>query len=70
MEASASRYPHEKLTPAFHTYELVPDESVWLSLDVRQRGLGGASCGPDTLPQYRIGSGRYRLAYEVSLETS
>ena len=31
------------------------------------RGLGTASCGPDTLPQYRVGAGTYVLSYEVSL---
>ncbi len=68
IEASASHYPHEILTPAFHTYEVTPDASTWLSLDVMQRGLGGASCGPDTLPQYRIGPGRYELSYELECE--
>ncbi|MFT7218548.1 MAG: beta-galactosidase [Candidatus Azotimanducaceae bacterium] len=65
IEASASHYPHELLTPAYHTYEITPDDNCWLSLDVRQRGLGGASCGPDTLPQYRLGAGRYALSYQL-----
>ena len=69
IEASASHYPHEILTPAFHTYEVSPDASTWLSLDVMQRGLGGASCGPDTLPEYRIGPGRYQLCYQMNPET-
>lgn len=65
VEASASHYPHEVLTPAFHTYEVSPDDATWVCLDVMQRGVGGASCGPDTLPQYRLAAGRYRLDYEV-----
>lgn len=69
IEASASHYPHEILTPAFHTYEITPHPSTWLSLDTRQRGLGGASCGPDTLPGYRIGPGRYELSYEMTVNT-
>ena len=69
IEASASHYPHETLTPAFHTYEVSPHASTWLSLDVMQRGLGGASCGPDTLPEYRIGPGDYQLCYQMELET-
>ena len=69
IEASASHYPHEILTPAFHTYEITPHPSAWLSLDARQRGLGGASCGPDTLPAYRIGPGRYELSYEMTVKT-
>ena len=63
LQASASRYPDEILTPAFHTYELAPDNNVWLCLDTAQRGVGGASCGPDVLPQYRPGPGVYQFRY-------
>lgn len=69
IEASASHYPHETLTPAFHTYEVSAHPSSWLSLDVGQRGLGGASCGPDTLPQYRIGPGRYEFSYQLEVNS-
>jgi beta-galactosidase len=68
IEASASHYPHEILTPAFHTYELVPDPNTWLCLDVSQRGVGGASCGPDTLDKYRIHTGKYKLEYSLGLQ--
>ena len=67
MEASASHYPHELLTGAFHTYEVTPDNHVWLCLDAMQRGVGGASCGPDTLPQYHVAPGHYELAYLLSI---
>lgn len=63
LDANASRYSIEQLTSARHTFELEPEPLVHLHLDARQRGLGGRSCGPDTLPQYRIGPGRYELAY-------
>ncbi|MCB1691887.1 MAG: DUF4981 domain-containing protein [Pseudomonadales bacterium] len=65
IEASATHYPAEILTPALHTYEVAPAAQTWLCLDVMQRGLGGASCGPDTLPQYRLGSGVFSLHYTV-----
>ncbi len=68
IEASASHYPHEILTPAFHTYELAADDRCWLCLDVMQRGVGGASCGPDTLPQYRLDRGQYQLAYTLGVQ--
>jgi len=67
LEASASHYPHEVLTGAFHTYEIAPDPCTWLCLDVMQRGVGGASCGPDTLAQYRTVAGRHELAYTVQV---
>ncbi|MDA0977395.1 MAG: DUF4981 domain-containing protein, partial [Proteobacteria bacterium] len=53
LEASASHYPHEILTGAWHTYEVSPRSETYVCLDAAQRGLGGASCGPDTLPVYR-----------------
>ena len=65
MEASATRYPQEQLLPAFHTYELSPSAEVTICLDVMQRGVGGASCGPDTLPQYRLGYGEFELTYDL-----
>ncbi len=33
---------------------LVPSEDVMLNLDVRQTGLGGASCGPGPMAKYRF----------------
>jgi beta-galactosidase len=29
-------------------------------IDAAHRGLGTASCGPDTLPEYRLAPGTYR----------
>ncbi len=36
-----------------------------VNLDVAQRGLGTASCGPDTLERYRIGPGDYALDFDI-----
>ena len=33
---------------------LVPGEEVFVNLDVRQTGLGGASCGPEPMAKYRF----------------
>ena len=33
-----------------------------------QRGVGGASCGPDTLPQYQIGHGAFDLTYDLLIK--
>jgi hypothetical protein len=54
LEVSAHHYTTENLTRAQHTNELVWRQSITLNVDQRQRGLGGASCGPDTLPEYEI----------------
>jgi len=33
---------------------LVPRGDVYVNLDVRQTGLGGASCGPAPMAKYRF----------------
>ena len=54
LEVSAHHYSTENLTRARHTNELVYRDEITLNVDHKQRGLGGASCGPDTLAQYEI----------------
>jgi beta-galactosidase len=54
MEISAHHYRIEDFARASHTCDLTRREEITLNLDHRQRGLGGASCGPDTLPAYEI----------------
>lgn len=49
-----------------HRAPLVPRAEVYLNIDARQTGLGGASCGPNPLWKYRFDpakpvSWRYRL---------
>ena len=39
----------QALEKARHTVDLVPDDRVWLTMDVAQHALGTAACGP--LPQ-------------------
>jgi len=34
-------------------------------IDWHQMGLGGASCGPATLPQYQIGPGVYTFGFTI-----
>ena len=46
--SAASHFTAADLTAARHTNELEPRPEVLLSLDHAQRGLGTASCGPDT----------------------
>ncbi len=65
IEFTASHFSAQDLYAANHTYDLKPRPETILSLDVHQRGLGTASCGPDTLPQYRLGAGKYTLGYRI-----
>jgi len=66
MEASASHFTAHDLYAAKHTTDLRPRPEVHVNLDFAQRGLGTASCGPDTLPRYRIKSGQHALDFTVS----
>jgi len=54
LEVSALYYTIEDLSSAKHTYELKKRDFITLNLDYRQSGLGGGSCGPDTLPIYLV----------------
>ena len=65
FQLNVSRYTPEQLTAATHAEDLVPSEHVTLHVDVRHRGLGTLSCGPDTLTEYRIGPGRYRFGWAM-----
>ncbi len=66
LNVNATRYPAEMLTAALHTYDLRPSNDIYLYLDAAHRGLGTASCGPDTLDRYKVFPGTYELAYEVT----
>ena len=59
----ASHFTAADLTAARHTNELEPRAEVLLSLDHAQRGLGTASCGPDTAERYRLLEPRYSFGY-------
>jgi len=67
FEFSASHFSNADLFAAKHTYDLKPRPEVLLNLDVAQRGLGTASCGPDTLAQYKLLDTRYEFIYRLSV---
>ncbi|MDP3631872.1 glycoside hydrolase family 2 TIM barrel-domain containing protein [Phenylobacterium sp.] len=64
-EGSASHFAPQDLFAAKHTTDLTPRPETLVNLDIRQRGLGTASCGPDTLDRYRIGAGVHVLNYDM-----
>jgi beta-galactosidase len=65
LEWSASHLREEEIEHARHPVDLRPHEVTFLHLDAGQRGVGTGSCGPDTLPRYRVGPGRHRIAYDL-----
>ncbi|MBP5231988.1 MAG: DUF4981 domain-containing protein [Planctomycetes bacterium] len=62
---SAQHFTPEALTAAAHPFELKADANVTVLIDAAQRGLGTASCGPDTLEKYRLKPGKYTLKYRI-----
>ena len=61
----ASHFTARDLTAARHVNDLDARPEVFLSLDLAQRGLGTASCGPDTAERYRLLERRYTFAFEL-----
>ena len=66
LHMSATPHDDEELARARDLSELGPRRSLTLHVDRAHRGVGTASCGPDTDPEFRIGPGRYRWAYRIS----
>ncbi|HEY1750492.1 MAG TPA: glycoside hydrolase family 2 TIM barrel-domain containing protein [Caulobacteraceae bacterium] len=64
-DGQVSHFTPDDLFAATHAHQLTPRPEVLISLDVAQRGLGTASCGPDTLERYRIGAGEYELDFVI-----
>ncbi len=62
-QVSATRFRAADLAAATHHPELVPRPGAIVHLDAAHRGLGTASCGPDTLPAYLVGPGTYRWSW-------
>ncbi len=54
LNVSAHHFTAQDFTGAMHTYDLKRRDEVTLNLDHAQSGLGNASCGPGTLPQYLV----------------
>lgn len=65
LECSVSHFTADDLFKARHTIDLVPRAETIVNLDYAQRGLGTASCGPDTLPKYRILPATCRFNYRI-----
>ncbi|MFN2272062.1 MAG: hypothetical protein ACK2US_14565, partial [Anaerolineae bacterium] len=65
LEVSAHHFTTQDLEKAHHTYELERRDEITLNLDHKQSGLGGASCGPSTLPQYLISPEEMRFSVRL-----
>jgi beta-galactosidase len=66
LNMSVSRYSRENMLAARHTCDLIDtskgeDGYYLLNIDCAQRGVGTATCGPDTLEQYRVRPGLFKF---------
>ena len=69
-QVSATHSTAADLDAATHDVELHPRAETIVHLDAAHRGLGTASCGPDTLAPYVHGGGTYRWAWTLSDEAA
>jgi beta-galactosidase len=66
LHMSAIHHSAHDLFAANEQAELVRQPALNVHLDIAHRGIGTASCGPDTLAKYLIAPGEYTFAYVVS----
>ncbi|MEU5123365.1 glycoside hydrolase family 2 TIM barrel-domain containing protein [Streptomyces asoensis] len=64
-QVSVTRHRAEDLTAVAHHDELVPRAGCVVHLDAAHRGLGTASCGPDTFPSYLVAPGVHRWSWTL-----
>jgi beta-galactosidase len=64
-QVSATHHAAAELATATHHEELMPRPDVVVHIDAAQRGLGTASCGPDTTEPYLLGPGTYRWSWTL-----
>ena len=63
-EFSVSPWSDQEIDESYTRDRLpAPGEKTVLHLDSVASGLGGASCGPEPLPQYKVGNPVFRLHY-------
>ena len=67
-EVSFSALPYNDLHLAKtdHMYELKKDPFITLHIDGKYRGVGNASCGPDTMEKYKIVEENYNFKLRIS----
>lgn len=64
-QVCVTRYRAEDLTAVTHHDELVPRAGCVVHVDAAHRGLGTASCGPDTFASYLVAPGVHRWSWTL-----
>ncbi len=66
LQVSIGRFRATDLAAATHVDELRPRPETIVHLDAAHRGVGTASCGPDTLPEYIVPTGEISWAWTIT----
>ena len=64
VEASALHYSQNSLNTK-SINDVVRADDIYFDIDLRQRGLGGASCGPDTRSEYKVDVKNYNYSIRL-----
>jgi beta-galactosidase len=64
-QVSVNPFRATELADATHDVELRASGNTIVHIDAAHRGVGTASCGPDTLPQYLLSGGTYSFTWSV-----
>ena len=70
LHVSATHHTVHDLYEAPTATALRPRPELVVHVDLAHRGIGTASCGPDTLPAYRIAPGVHEFAYRLTVARS
>ncbi len=62
---NCSHFSPKTLTGTRYDFELVPAEETVVNVDLRQAGIGSASCGPTLAEQYRILPNDYSYSFRI-----
>jgi beta-galactosidase len=64
-QVSVSHFTASDLAAATHREDLVRRRETIVHLDAAHRGLGTASCGPDTLARYLVPTGPHTWTWTI-----
>jgi beta-galactosidase len=64
-QVSVAHVPAAALDVATHDVEVQPVPEAIVHLDAAHRGVGTASCGPDTLERYKLRPGTHRWSWTL-----
>jgi beta-galactosidase len=68
-QVSFTHFDAKDLAGCDHVEQLRPRPGTVVHVDAAHRGLGTASCGPDTLAAYRLGPGHYAWSWQLAFSS-